>query len=91
MKLLFAPFSIVSGWLAGLVGRKLFERAWALIDDSDPPLPKQRSAGWPKLLAALLLEGAVFRVVRGAVDHAARRGFTALTGSWPGEQEDSEH
>jgi hypothetical protein len=33
-----------------------------------------------------MLEGAIFRAVRGLVDHAARRSFYNLTGSWPGDE-----
>jgi Protein of unknown function (DUF4235) len=84
MKLLFRPVSIVSGLLAGLVGKKLFERVWALVDEKDPPQPDQRGVSWPKLVAALMIEGAVFRLVKGAVDHVARGWFAGLTGRWPG-------
>jgi hypothetical protein len=35
---------------------------------------------------ALVLQGAIFRAVRGLVDHGARRGFYNLTGSWPGDE-----
>ncbi len=38
-----------------------------------------------KLIAALAIEGAIFRVVKGLTDHGARRGFASLTGRWPGE------
>jgi hypothetical protein len=41
---------------------------------------------YPKLVAALALEGAIFRAARGLFDHEARRGFARVTGSWPGEQ-----
>lgn len=49
----------------------------------------QRRARWPKLLAALTLEGAIFRVVRGAADRGSRMLFSRLTGSWPGEESPS--
>jgi hypothetical protein len=35
---------------------------------------------------ALILEGAIFRLLRGLFDHGARRGFARMTGSWPGEE-----
>jgi len=31
MKLLFTPVSVIAGVLAGLVGKKIFERLWGLI------------------------------------------------------------
>ena len=39
-----------------------------------------------KLAIALLIEGAIFRLVKGLFDHAARRGFAHMTGEWPGEE-----
>jgi hypothetical protein len=87
MKLLFAPLSIVVGLLAGLLGKKIFEQVWGLIDDQEPPEPKHRRVEYPKLGQALLLEGAIFRLVRGFVDHGLRHLFQRLTGSWPGEEE----
>jgi hypothetical protein len=40
---------------------------------------------YPKLVLALLLEGAIFRLVKGMVDRGARVGFASITGRWPGE------
>ena len=39
-----------------------------------------------KLAVALALQGAIFRAVRGIVEHAARRTFARTTGTWPGEE-----
>jgi hypothetical protein len=86
VKLIFAPIGIAAGLLAGFVAQKAFDRVWALFDEEDPPAPDQREASYPKLIAALLVEGAVFRVTKGLVDHAVRNGFARATGRWPGEE-----
>ena len=86
MKILFLPFSIAGGFIAGLIGKKLFEAAWGLVDDEEPPGPEHRDVDYVKLGIALGLEGAIFRIIRGLVDHAARGGFLRLTGAWPGEE-----
>jgi len=86
MKFVFMPVSILGGILAGLVGKKIFEQIWGLIDNEEPPDAKHREIDYRKLVAALLLEGAIFRLVRGWFDHGARQGFMRLTGSWPGEE-----
>jgi uncharacterized protein DUF4235 len=86
-KLLFIPFSVGSGLLAGLAAKKLFDAAWGLIDQEEPPEPEHRDVSWPKLAAALALQGAIFRVSRGLADRGSRIGFYRLTGSWPGEEE----
>jgi hypothetical protein len=86
MKLIFAPISIVVGLLAGMVGKKIFEQLWGLVDEEEPPRPEHREFSWPKLIAALVLEGAIFRLVKGLVDHGTRTTFAKTTGSWPGEE-----
>jgi Protein of unknown function (DUF4235) len=86
MKRLFAPVSILTGLAAGLLARKGFERIWALADEEQPPDPGDREVHYPKLVAALLLEGAVFSLVKGLVDRGARLGFASATGAWPGDE-----
>jgi len=85
MKLLFIPFSVAGGLIAGFLGKKIFEQAWGLIDSEEPPEPEYRVATCGKLLAATALEGAIFRATRAAVDHGSRKAFANLTGSWPGK------
>lgn len=85
MKFLFAPIGIGAGLVAGMLGKKAFERVWAVIDDEEPPEPDQRYAPTVKLVAALAIEGAIFRVVKGLTDNQARKAFAGATGSWPGE------
>jgi hypothetical protein len=85
-KVVFVPISLLGGILAGLVGKKAFERLWGVVDDEEAPDPKHREVTWRKLVPALLLEGAIFRAVRGVFDHATRSAFSRLTGTWPGEE-----
>jgi Protein of unknown function (DUF4235) len=86
MKIVFTPISIVIGLLAGMAGKKIFEQVWGLIDEEEPPRPEHREFSWPKLIAALVVEGAVFRLVKGLVDHGTRTTFARATGAWPGEE-----
>ncbi|HYZ29186.1 MAG TPA: DUF4235 domain-containing protein [Thermoleophilaceae bacterium] len=87
MKLLFLPFSIIAGVIAGFLSKKLFDGVWRLFDEEEAPEAEHKEISIAKLAFALALEGAIFRAVRGLVDHEARRGFYNLTGSWPGEEE----
>lgn len=87
MKILFAPIGVLAGLAAGFAAQKGFERIWAAFDDEDPPGPEDREVSYPKLLTALALEGAIFRLVKGMTDRGARSGFASLTGSWPGEDD----
>ena len=86
MKLAFIPVSVLGGVAAGLIAKLTFERIWGAIDEEEPPEAKHREISLSKLVFALLIEGAIFRAVRGLIDHVARRGFARATGTWPGEE-----
>jgi Protein of unknown function (DUF4235) len=86
MKLLFLPFSIVAGLIAGQLSKKLFEGVWRMLDHEEAPEAEHKEVSIAKLALALVVEGAIFSAVRGLVDHGARRGFYNLTGSWPGDE-----
>jgi hypothetical protein len=87
VKLLFKPMGLVIGLLAGILARSTARRIWTAFDDREAPGPDQRDATYLRLVPWLLLEGALFRLVKGVVDHGSRRGFQRLTGEWPGEEE----
>jgi hypothetical protein len=86
VKIVFTPISVILGLIAGIVGQKIFEKLWGLVDDQEPPSPEHREFSWPKLIGALLVEGAIFRLAKGLTDHGARRTFAKVTGTWPGEE-----
>ena len=86
MGLVFRPVGILTGILAGIVGKKLFQLIWGVIDNEDAPEAKYREIAIGKLVVALLIEGAIFGVLRGLADHGARHGFARLTGEWPGQE-----
>jgi hypothetical protein len=86
MKVAFVPISIVGGILAGILARKGFDAIWGKVDEEEPPQPEHREVRLAKLVIALAIEGAIFRVVKGLFDHGVRRGFARMTGTWPGEE-----
>ena len=90
MKLLYKPFGIVLGILAGLVSKKLFDVVWGIFDNEEPPKPTTREADWPKVMAAAAVQGVTFKVTRAAVDRAGAKGFSYLTGVWPGPKQQDE-
>jgi hypothetical protein len=85
-KVLFAPFSIAAGLLAGLLGKRVADHLWALVSEEEPPEATHRTAGLAGIVAAAALQGAVFRVVKALTDRGSRTAFYRLTGSWPGDQ-----
>jgi hypothetical protein len=85
-KLMFLPISIGSGLVAGLIGKKVFQLIWGVIDDEEAPKAEHRYISVPKLVAALAIEGALFALIKGLVDHGSRRAFARATGAWPGQE-----
>jgi len=89
-KVMFIPVSVISGLIAGFLGRALFDFIWGLFDDQEPPDAGDREIELPKLAGALVAQGAIFAVTRGLADHFARRSFYNATGAWPGEERPDE-
>jgi uncharacterized protein DUF4235 len=89
-KLIYKPFGIVIGILAGFVSKKLFSAVWGIFDDAEPPKPTTQEADWPKVLAAAAVQGVTFKVTRAAVDRAGAKGFNYFTGIWPGDKRQEE-
>jgi hypothetical protein len=86
VKLIYKPFGLIVGLLAGIVANVVFRKLWTLASRRDEvPTATQRSAGWGEVAAAAALQGAVMRGTRAVVDRAGARGFEKATGTWPGD------
>ena len=86
MKALFTPVSVLAGLAAGQLSKKLFAAAWGRIDDDEPPASKHREIVLSQLVLALVIEGAVTKLVRGLADHGTRHAWRKLSGEWPGDE-----
>lgn len=85
-KLVYRPFGLLLGAVSGLLAGALFKQAWKLVSGKeDPPKPRESEYGWKELLAAAAVQGAVFGLVKAAVDRSGARAFEKVTGSWPGD------
>ena len=86
MTVIYRPIGLLLGILAGLAGRRLFDFAWTKVDDEEPPKGSTQEAPWVKIIAAAALQGVIFKTTRVVVDRYGAKGWTYLTGSWPGEK-----
>jgi hypothetical protein len=82
----FPIASMVAGLAAGAIASKLFDLVWGRMTDAEVPDPEHREIQFARLAGALVLEGAIVRLVRGFVDHGSRRYWLHRTGEWPGEE-----
>lgn len=86
MKLLYKPFGIIFGVLGGLIGGTIFKQVWKLVaGEDDAPAAKESEYTWAEVLPAAALQGAIFALVKAAVDRGGAKGFEKLTGVWPGD------
>ena len=86
MKLLYKPFGLVIGLLAGLVANVLFRKLWSTASRRDDvPQATSKTASFGEVAAAAALQGAVMKGTRAVVDRAGAKGFEKATGTWPGK------
>jgi hypothetical protein len=83
-KLAYKPAGIVLGAAASFVSGVAFKQVWKRIShDENAPNPTDESRGWGEILVAAALHGAIFALVKAAVDRAAAAGVRKATGDWP--------
>jgi hypothetical protein len=86
IKLVYKPLSVLVSVLGGLLAGAIFKRMWKLAArEDDAPKATDARRGWHEILPAAALQGAVYGVVKAAVDRSAAEGTHKLTGIWPGK------
>jgi predicted metal-dependent enzyme (double-stranded beta helix superfamily) len=62
----------------------VFKQVWKLTTcDEDAPDATDRIKAWAEVLTAAAVQGAVFTLVKAAVDRGRAEGVRRLTGTWP--------
>jgi hypothetical protein len=85
-KLVYRPFGLLFSILGGILAGAVFKQIWKRVSgNEDAPKAKESEYGWREILAAAALQGALFGLVKAAVDRSGARAFEKLTGSWPGD------
>jgi hypothetical protein len=85
-KLAYRPIGLIGGVLAGLVSGAVFKQVWkAIANKDDAPGALQSVYRMRDVVLAAALPGAIFAATKAAIDRAGARGFSKLTGSWPGD------
>ena len=87
VKVSYKAVNLIASIVGGLVVGLIFNRAWSVIEQGeDVPRPTDEQQGWREILLAAGLQGAIFALVRAAVDRGVAEGTRKLTGIWPGDE-----
>jgi hypothetical protein len=87
IKLLYKPVSVLASVLGGVLAGVIFKRVWKITaGDDQAPRATDACRSWRQVLGAAALQGAVFALVKAAVDRGAAAGTRKLTGVWPGDE-----
>ena len=83
-KLLYKPFSIAFSVAGGVAAGFVFKQVWKRLSGEDEaPDATSREYGGGEVLAAAALQGAIFAIVKAAIDRGGAEGVRRLTGDWP--------
>ncbi|MGW1998079.1 DUF4235 domain-containing protein [Embleya sp. NPDC001921] len=84
-KVAYKPIGLMLGATSGMIAGAVFKQAWKMIGhDDDAPDATDENRTWSQVLLAAGLQGAIFAVVKAAVDRGGAAATRRLTGTWPG-------
>jgi hypothetical protein len=85
-KLAYRPVGLIAGLVAGAISGAIFKQVWKLVaKEDDAPTALQSEYKMREVVIAAAIQGAIFAATKAAIDRAGARGFTKLTGTWPGD------
>jgi hypothetical protein len=85
-KIAYRPIGLIGSLLASSMAAALFQLIWKKVAHADDaPTAMQSEYRLREVLLASAVRGAIVAVVKAAVSRAGARGFTKLTGAWPGD------
>ena len=83
-KLMYKPIGMLVGVLGGLLASTVFNKVWARVAGTEEaPDATDRKATWGQVLLAATIQGAIFGLVKAAVDRGGAVGYKKVTGEWP--------
>ena len=85
-KLAYRPIGLIGGILAGTLSGIVFKQIWKVVaKEDDAPGALQSEYSLPEVVLAAAVQGAIFAATKAAIERVGARGFTKVTGSWPGD------
>ncbi len=84
-KVVYRPVGLLAGAIAGVAAGAVFKQVWKLAaGEQEAPKALDQEHTWAEILAAAAIQGAIFALVKAAVDRATAKGVQKMTGTWPG-------
>ncbi|MFF4317748.1 DUF4235 domain-containing protein [Streptomyces sp. NPDC001568] len=84
-KIAYRPVGLALGAVSGMIAGMAFKQAWKLIEgEGDAPDAIDEDRSWQEILTAAAIQGAIFAVVKAAVDRSGAVATRRVTGTWPG-------
>jgi Flp pilus assembly protein CpaB len=84
VKMLYRPLSLVVSVLGGILAGAVFKKVWAAVSGEEAPEATSPEYSTQEVLVAAAVQGAIFAVVKAAVDRAGAKGIKKITGTDPG-------
>ncbi len=83
-KFLYKPLGMLFGVLGGLTASAVFRKVWQKATGEDePPTATDKDLSWREVLIAATIQGAIFGLVKAAIDRGGAAGYRKVTGKWP--------
>jgi uncharacterized protein DUF4235 len=87
-KLAYRLLGLAASVLGGMLASAVFKRLWKITAGEDEvPSATDERRGWPEILVAAALQGAIFAVVQATIERGTAEGTRKLTGVWPGDED----
>ncbi len=86
-KVLYKPLAMIISVLGGLLASAVFKQLWkAFGHEDEAPEATAQGRSWREVLVSAGIQGAIFGLVKAAVDRGGAIGFRQVTGTWPGDE-----
>ncbi|MET9694920.1 DUF4235 domain-containing protein [Streptomyces sp. NPDC006514] len=81
----YKPVGLALGAVSGMIAGAAFKQVWKIVEgEGDAPSATDEDRSWKQVLIAAALQGAIFAVVKAAVDRSGAVATRRVTGTWPG-------
>ncbi|MFE9458324.1 DUF4235 domain-containing protein [Streptomyces californicus] len=83
-KIAYKPVGFALGAVSGMIAGAVFQQTWKLIEgEGDAPDALDEDRSWRQILLAAAVQGAIFSVVKAAVERSGATATRRVTGTWP--------